>query len=180
MKRMYTPPPPKNIFMGLFLCFFAAVIIVSPLPILYRSMLTLFTAYLAASYGGMPFAYIVVVLVPPLGLLKQDDSWLIFLPMIISSGLLAMLGLEYSWRYAALLISPFLYILPQLFVWKVSEHRLFEIAIPWQPSATRWLIIHAFVAGAGVLTMLFLDRKRQKSFKRLETTTRAKRKPSFN
>ena len=176
MKRMYTPPSPKNIFMGLFLCFFAAVIVVSPLPMLYRSMIILFIAYLAASYGGMPFAYIVVILVPPLGLLKHDDSWLIFLPMIISSGLLAMLGLEYSWRYAALLISPFLYVIPQLFVWKVSEHRLFAIEIPWQPSATRWLIIHAFVAGAGVLTMFFLDRKRQKLAKRLANKTRNRSK----
>ena len=180
MKRMYTPSSPKNIFIGLFLCFFAAVMVVSPLPMLYRSMIVLFIAYLAASYGGMPFAYIVVIIIPPLGLLKQDDTWLIFLPMIISSGLLAMLGLEYSWRYAAILISPFLYVVPQLFVSKVSEHRLFAIEIPWEPSATRWLMLHAFVAGAGVLTMFFLDRKRQKSVQRLEKRVQSKHKPSLS
>ena len=168
MGKMYTPASPKNIIIGLFLCFFAAVIVVSPLPLLYRSMSVLFIAYLAASYGGMPFAYIVVILAPPLGLLKQDEHWLIFLPMIISSGLLAMLGLEYSWRYAAILVSPFLYLIPQIFIWQISEHRLFALTLPWQPNFTRWLTVHAFVAGAGVLTMLFLDRKRQRLAMQLE------------
>ncbi len=169
MRKMYTLPSPQNIFIGLFLCFFAAVVVASPLPMLYRSVAILFIAYLAASYGGMPFAYIVIILIPPLGLLKQDDSWLIFLPMMVSSGLLAMLGLEYSWRYAAILISPFFYLIPQILIWQISEHRLFALTLPWQPNVTRWLTLHAFVAGAGVLTVLFLDRKRQRLAERLES-----------
>lgn len=168
MRKMYVPPSPRNVFMGIFLCCFAAVITVSPLPMLYRSMSILLIAYFAASFGGMPFAYLVVVLIPSLGLLKSDNSWLIFLPLIISSGVLAMLGLEYAWRYGALILSPLLYLIPQIFVWQVSEHRLFNLTLPWQPNAGRWMVVHTCITFTGVLIMLFLDRKRQKLVAQLE------------
>lgn len=139
---------------------------VAPLPLMYRSLGILLFSYLAFGMGGMPFAYLTALLGPPIGLITGDVGWLIMLPIVLSSNLLAMLGLEFAWRYPALAVSPVLLITPQVFALVASKRELFEVALPWEPNAALWIGLHTMVALAGVLAGVLLDRWREKSEER--------------
>ena len=154
-------PPAQKLFIGVFLFLLAAVCAVAPLPILYRSLSILLASYAAFAFAGMPFAYAVALLTPAMGLISGSTDWLVMLPIVLSSSLLAMLGLEYAWRYPALVISPALYVIPQVLVWQLSQRRLFSVNLPWDPSPVMWLSLHALTALVGVLGALYLDRQRE-------------------
>ncbi len=155
-----TAPAPLNLVIGTFLVLAAVVSAVAPLPPMFRSLGILLFSYLAFAMSGMPFAYLAALLAPPLGLISSDANWLVMLPIVLSSNLLAMLGLEFAWRYPAVVISPLLQIAPQLFVMQMSRRELFQVALPWEPNPSLWIGLHALVAVAGVLAAVMLDRRR--------------------
>lgn len=152
-------PPTRNLFVGIFLFLLAAVCAVAPLPILYRSLGILLASYAAFAFAGMPFAYATALLTPAIGLVSGTTAWLVMLPVMLSSSLLAMLGLEYAWRYPALIVSPALYVIPQLIVWQLSQRRLFAVELPWDPTPEVWLSVHVLAALAGVLGALYVERR---------------------
>ena len=155
-------PPARTFFIGIFLFLFAAVCAVAPMPILYRSLGILLASYAAFAFAGMPFAYATALLTPAIGLISGTTAWLVMLPIVLSSSLLAMLGLEFSWRYAAVIVSPALYVIPQVIVWQLSQRRLFSVELPWDPSPVVWLSVHGLTALVGVLGALYVDRRRSK------------------
>ena len=155
-----TAPAPQSVIIGVFLVLLAAVAAVAPLPLALRSAGILLSAYLAFAMGGMPWAYVAALVAPPLGLLGGDESWLVMLPVVLSSNLLAMLGLEYAWRWPALVVSPALLIAPQLVTLALSQRALFRVELPWEPNAFAWLTLHALVAVAGILAAILLERRR--------------------
>ena len=156
-----TAPVAQRLIIGVFLFLVAAVCAVAPLPILYRSLAILLSSYAAFAFAGMPFAYAVALLTPAIGLISGGENWLIMLPIILSSSLLAMLGLEFAWRYPAVIVSPALYVIPQVLVWQLSQRRLFSVNLPWDPNPNMWLSLHALTALAGVLGAVYLDRQRE-------------------
>lgn len=155
-----TAPAPQNLIVGGFFVLLAIVAAVAPVPLVFRSLGILLASYLAFGMGGMPFAYVTALLAPPVGLIRGDVEWLVMLPIILSSNLLGMLGLEFAWRWAAIVVSPLLVIVPLAFVSVVSERRLFQVELPWEPTAAQWIFLHGLVAVAGVLVGLVLDRRR--------------------
>lgn len=158
---MIRPAPfPQNLVVGVFLLLLAATFAVAPLPPLLRSLGVILAAYLAFGMGGMPYGYVVALLAPPIGLLSGDDGWLVMLPVVMSSNLLAMLGLEYGWRWAALGLSPALLAAPPLVTWILSQRALFEVELPWQPGGGTWVLLHVLVAVAGILGVILLERRR--------------------
>ena len=156
-----TAPVAQRLIIGVFLFLVAAVCAVAPLPLLYRSLAILLSSYAAFAFAGMPFAYAVALLTPAIGLISGGAAWLIMLPIMLSSSLLAMLGLEFAWRYPAVIVSPALYVIPQVLVWQLSQRRLFSVNLPWDPTPTMWLSLHALTALAGVLGSVYLDRQRE-------------------
>lgn len=159
---MRTAPVPQNLIIGIFLFLAAIVFAVSPLPVVYRSLGILLAAYLAFSAGGLPFAYLIAVIAPPVGLITGNANWLVMLPIVISSNLLAMLGLEYAWRYPAVLVSPLLALIPPFVAAQLSHTKLFAVQLPWGLPSGAWILLHALVALAGVLVAVYLDRKRER------------------
>jgi hypothetical protein len=159
---MRTAPVPQNLIIGAFLFLAAIVFAVSPLPVVYRSLGILLTAYLAFSAGGLPFAYLIAVVAPPVGLITGNADWLVLLPIVISSNLLAMLGLEYAWRYPAIIVSPLLALVPPFVAAVLAHTRLFAVDLPWGVSSGAWLLLHALIALLGVLAAVYLDRKRER------------------
>ncbi len=157
---MRTLPAPQSYIIGFFLFLTAAALAVSPLPLLYRSAGILLVMYLSFSVAGMGFVYLTALLAPPVGLLSGDANWLVMLPIVLTSTLLGALGLEYAWRYPALLVSPLLVALPQVIAYTLSRQDLFKVTLPWEPAPT-WLGLHALVALAGVLVAIYLDRRRE-------------------
>lgn len=155
-------PESQRLVIGAFLFLAAVACAVAPLPLALRSAGALLFSYLAFAASGMPFAYLSALVAPPLGLLSGDHEWLVMLPIILSANLLAMLGLEYAWRYPALLVSPLLQVVPQLFVMQASKRELFAVSLPWEQNAGNWVALHGLVAVAGVLVALYLDRKRSR------------------
>ena len=155
-----TLPAPQSYIIGLFLFLVAAALAVSPLPLLYRSAGILLIMYLAFSVAGMGFAYLTALLAPPVGLLSGDPNWLVMLPIVLTSALLGALGLEYAWRYPALVVSPLLVALPPFIAYTLSRQELFRVALPWEPAPT-WIGLHALLALAGVLVAVYLDRRRE-------------------
>lgn len=155
-----TAPPPQSIVVGVFLFLLAAVSAVAPMPPLLRSLGIVLASYLAFGMGGMPYAYVTALLTPPIGLLGGDADWLVLLPVVMSSNLLAMLGLEYGWRWGALAISPALLAAPPLVTWTLSNRQLFQVELPWQPNGGIWVLLHVLVALAGVLSAIMLERRR--------------------
>ena len=153
-------PAPQSTIIGVFLLLLAAVSAVAPIPLALRSAGILLSAYLGFAVGGMPWAYVAALLIPPLGLLGGDQDWLIMLPIVLSGNLLAMLGLEYAWRWAALAVSPLLLIAPQIVTLLISQRELFRVELPWEPNASAWIALHALVAVAGILTAILLERRR--------------------
>ncbi len=161
-QMIHTLPRPQNIIVGTFLFLLAAVCAAAPIPLLYRSLGIVICTYLAFSAGGMPFAYLTALLAPPIGLINGDQSWLVMLPIIMSSLLLAVLALEYAWRYPALILSPLLFAVPQFIAMRLSRNELFAVALPWEP-AQSWVGIHALTALGGVLIAIYLDRVRARA-----------------
>ena len=82
----------------------AVVVAVAPLPLLVRSLGVVLCSYAAFAYAGLPFAFAAALLAPVAGLLTGGEAWLIMLPLMLTSGLLAFLGLDYAWRKGALLV----------------------------------------------------------------------------
>jgi hypothetical protein len=156
-----TLPFPQNLIIGIFLFLGAAAFAAAPLTPVYRSLGILFATYLVFSAGGSPFAYLTALIAPLVGLIGGDNVWLIMLPILMSSSLLAILGLEYAWRYPALLISPLLCIAPQLTAYQLSHWGIFEITLPWEPAAS-WIGLHALTALAGALVTIYIDRRLEK------------------
>ena len=161
MMAIRTLSTPQNYIIGLFLFLVAAALAVSPLPLFYRSAGLLLMMYLVFSIAGMPFVYLIALIAPPLGLLAGDPNWLIMLPVILSSTLLGALGLEYAWRYPALLVSPLLVATPLFIVYTLSRQELFAVNLPWEP-AGNWITLHLLVALAGMLVNIYIDRRREK------------------
>lgn len=153
---------PQRLFIGVFLFLAAVALAVAPLPLALRSAGVLLSAYLGYAVAGMPLAYLIALLAPPLGLLAGDLDWMVMLPIVLSANLLAMLGLEFAWPWAALAVSPALSLLPQLFVVQMSRRDLFAVELPWEPATNAWLGLHALVAVGGVLIALLLDRRRRR------------------
>lgn len=156
-----TLPAPQSWIIGLFLFLVAAALASSPLPLIYRSLGIVFSMYLVFSVAGMPFVYLTALIAPPVGLLAGDTTWLVMLPIIMASTLLAALGLEYAWRYPALVLSPLLVVAPQIIAYTLSRQDLFAVILPWEP-ARSWIVLHGLVALAGVLINLYWDRRREK------------------
>lgn len=156
-----TAPMPQRVFAGLFFFLAAVVCAAAPVPVLYRSLGIALSAYLGFAGAGMPAAYLAALLAPPVGLVGGDPEWLVMLPIVLSGNLLAMLGLEFGWRYAALLVSPSLLVVPALVTWQLSNRPLFEVALPWGAAEGTWVALHFLVAAFGVLVALYLDRRRE-------------------
>lgn len=155
-----TAPAPQSLVIGIFLVLAAAVFAVAPIPLVLRSVGIIACAYLAFGVGGMPWAYGAALLAPPLGLLTGDTGWLVMLPVVLSGNLLAMLGLEFAWRWPALVLSPLLLIVPQLATLLLSNRALFRVELPWEPAGAIWILLHALVAVAGLLSAILLERRR--------------------
>jgi hypothetical protein len=158
---VYTLPKPLNLVVGIFLVLLAAVCAAAPISLVYRSLGIVLATYLAFSSSGMPFAYMAALLAPPIGLIARDPDWFIMLPITLSSLLLAVLALEFAWRYPALILSPVLYIIPQVVALRLSKNELFSVDLPWEP-AGNWVSLHFLVAFAGALVAVYLDRRRER------------------
>lgn len=153
-------PEPQRTIIGIFLVLAAVVAAVAPLPLSLRSALIVLLAYLAFANGGMPYAYLAALAAPALGLVAGDPGWLVMLPVVLSGNLLAMLGLEFSWRWPALLVSPALLVLPAAFVRIMAQRELFAVDLPWDDGSGAWVALHLLVAVFGVLIALLIDRRR--------------------
>lgn len=151
---------PLAFVIGLFLFLAAVACAVAPLPLVLRSVGVLLFSYLAFATAGLPAAYLAALLAPVLGLLGGSEGWLIMLPVILASNLLAMLGLEFAWSYPALIVSPLLQVTPQVVTLVLSRKELFLVELPWEPGAQTWIALHGLVAVLGVLLALLLERKR--------------------
>lgn len=161
MDGFRTAPPPQHLIIGTFVFLLAIVFAVAPAPIIVRSLAIVACCYLAFSAAGMPFAYLVALVAPPVGLLSGDGDWLVMLPIMLASGLLAMLALEFSWRYPAIILSPLLYVMPPLFVTVASRQALFAVELPWEGAAMIWTLLHGLIALAGMLFAVTIDRRRE-------------------
>lgn len=154
---------PQRLFIGIFFFLAAVVCAVAPMPLLFRSLGIAFAAYLGFAAAGMPAAYLIALLAPPLGLISGDADWLVMLPVVLSGNLLAMIGLEYGWRFPAIALSPVLLVLPALVAWQLPNQELFEVTLPWGEQQGSWIALHLLVAVAGVLVAIYLDRRRAKA-----------------
>jgi hypothetical protein len=166
-------PDPQRVIVGTFMVLAAVVFAVAPLPLAARSAGIVLAAYLAFAMGGMPFAYLAALLAPPVGLIAGDAQWLVMLPIILSGNLLAMLALEFGWRYPALVLSPLLLITPAAFVQLATRRELFAVELPWDDTRGAWLTLHVLVAVLGVLSAFMLDRRRARREEDTSTRTRA-------
>lgn len=159
MKRTGTGT--QAVVIGTFLFLAAAACAVAPLSPLLRSAGILFLSYLSFSFAGMPAAFLTALVAPAVGLLSGGGEWLVMLPLVLASNLLAMLGLDYAWKYAALLVSPALQAAPQLVAMVLSRQELFFVDLPWGTEPMNWIMLHALVAVMGVLSALLADRRRR-------------------
>ncbi len=163
MLKVRTLKNPQKIIVSIFLFLLAALISMSPLNLSleYRAALIVAISYLSFSTGGLSFAYLTALIAPLFGLIGGDTDWLIMLPIFMSSLFLAILGLEYAWRYAALIISPLLFIAPQIIANMMSKINLFAIKLPWEP-AQNWIKLQLLAAIASVLLIVYIDRLRER------------------
>ncbi|CAN5555419.1 hypothetical protein BH24DEI1_BH24DEI1_15110 [soil metagenome] len=162
MSPAATLPRTAHPVIGLFLFLAAVAIAAAPVPELFRSLGVTLLAYLAFVLVRASFAYLIVILAPPLGLVSGSSDWLVLQPLVISAGLLGILGLEYGWRYPALVLSPLLHLMPLLVAWRLAQTELFAVALPLAPSPQTWITLQGLVALAGVLFALYLDRRRER------------------
>lgn len=154
---------PQRLFIGLFVFLAAVVVAVAPLPPVFRSAGIALCAYMAFAGAGMPAAYLTALIAPPLGLVQGPGDWLVMLPIVLAGNLLAMLGLEYSWRLPAVVVSPLLLVAPSFVSWQLSRQDLFEVSLPWAVAERTWVLLHLLVGVAGVLLALLVDRRRTAS-----------------
>ena len=154
--------PSRALIIGLFLFLAAVACAVAPLPLIVRSAGVLLFSYASFALAGSQLALLTALLAPLAGLLTGDGDWLVMLPIILASNLLGMLGLEYAWRYAAIIISPVLQSAPQVVSVILARQELFEVELPWGEGAFNWIALHAFVALFGVLAALLLERRGRK------------------
>jgi len=168
-----TAPEPQRSIIGTFLILAAVVAAVAPVPIALRSAAVVLFAYLAFAVGGMPFAYVAALAAPALGLLGGDPAWLIMLPVVLAGNLLAMLGLEYAWRWAALVVSPLLLVVPAVFVQAMAQRELFRVELPWDDGRGAWVGLHLLVAVFGILIALLVDRQRGRAARATAARERA-------
>lgn len=155
-------PGPQRIVIGVFLFLAAVACAVAPLPLAFRSAGVLFFACVAFSIGGSQLGYLTALLAPPAGLLTGDQQWLVMLPIVLASNMLAIMGLEFAWRYWALLVAPLLQAVPQLFVQRASQQELFAVSLPWEPAPSSWILLHVLTTLAGVLVAVYLERRRER------------------
>lgn len=148
---------------GTFMFLAAVVSAVAPMPVMFRSLGVLLFAYLAFSEAGMPAAYLTALVAPLAGLVSGDPAWLTMLPIVMSSNLLAMLALEWSWPYVALVLSPLLEVVPMVFVATASKRPLFLVTLPWAGEEHTWILLHGLIAFAGVLVAIYLHRRRSRT-----------------
>jgi predicted outer membrane lipoprotein len=167
-------PDPQRVIVGTFMILAAVVFAVAPLSVTFRSAGVVLFSYLAFGIGGMPFAYLAALLAPPIGLITGDADWLVMLPIVLSGNLLAMLALEFAWRYPALALSPLLLVTPAIFVQAATRRELFAIELPWDEAQGTWIVLHLLVAAFGILTAFVLDRRRGRG---AETERRAAARP---
>ena len=156
-----TLPAPQNFIIGTFVFLAALVCVLAPIPLLYRSLGLVLATYLAFTVAGTPLAYLTAIISPLAGLIGGDLDWLILLPILLASLLLAVLGLEFAWRYPAMILSPLLYIAPQWIAQFMAKQELFAIRLPWEP-AESWLSIHLLAAVAASLIVVYIDRMRER------------------
>lgn len=157
-----TAPEPQRSIVGTFLVLAAVVAAVAPMAVSLRSATVVLFAYLGFAVGGMPFAYLAALVAPALGLVAGDGDWLVMLPIVLSGNLLAMLGLEFAWRWWALLVSPALLVVPALFVQTMARTELFRVALPWDDGRGAWVGLHLLVAVFGVLIAILMERRRMR------------------
>lgn len=155
-----TAAEPARTVIGTFLVLAAMAAALAPMAVSLRSVAVVMLAYFAFSVGGMAFAYLAALLAPAVGLLSGDPAWLIMLPVVLAGNLLAMIGLEFSWRSWALLVSPLLLITPALVVQLLSRQALFRIDLPWDDGNGAWVPLHLLVGLFGMLIALWVDRQR--------------------
>lgn len=154
--------PSRALFIGIFLFLAAAACAVAPMPILFRSLGVVLFSYASFALAGSQMALFTALIAPVVGLLSGSEEWLVMLPIILASNLLGMLGLDFAWRYAALIVSPVLLSAPGVVSVLLSGQELFEVELPWQGEGVTWIGLHALVALLGVLGALLLDRSRRK------------------
>ena len=158
-----TAPAPRRMIVGVFLFLAAVVSAVAPMPLLFRSLGVLLFAYLSFAESGMPAAYLTALVAPLGGLVSGDPGWLTMLPIVMSANLLAMLALEWSWPYVAIVLSPALEVIPMIFVAAASKKPLFLVTLPWAGEEGTWIVLHGLVAFAGVLVAIYLHRRRSRT-----------------
>lgn len=154
--------PSRALFIGIFLFLAAAACAVAPMPILFRSLGILLFSYASFAMAGSQLALFTALVAPLVGLLSGSEEWLVMLPIILASNLLGMLGLDFAWRYAAVIVSPLLLSAPGVVSVVLSGQELFEVELPWLGDGFTWIGLHALVALFGVLAALLLDRSRRK------------------
>ena len=154
---------PRIIVVGLFMFLAAVLCAVLPLAPLVRSAAVMLLAYAAFAFSGFGAALLTGLLAPAAGLLTGDADWLVMLPIILSSNLLALLGLDLGWRYAAIVLSPLVQAAPQLVALVLSGKELFMVDLPWDDHAAAWVLLHLLTALFGVLLALFFDRRRRRA-----------------
>lgn len=155
-----TAPEPQRTIVGTFLVLAAVVAAVAPMAVSLRSAAVALLSYLAFAVGGMPFAYLAALLGPAFGLVAGDADWLVMLPIVLSGNLLAMLALEFGWRWWAVVLSPALLVAPALFVQSVAQRELFRVELPWDDGRGAWVGLHVLVAVFGVLVAILVERRR--------------------
>ncbi len=132
------------------------------MPLVLRSAGVLFFSYAAFAGAGMPAAYLTALVAPAFGLLTGSSDWLVMLPIVLASNLLAMLGLEYGWRYAAIVISPAMLLAPLVLAMLLPRQELFTVHLPWDAQAMNWVLLHGLIGLLGVLLALYVDRVRRR------------------
>lgn len=159
---MTQPNSSRALIIGIFLFLAAVACAIAPMPILFRSLGIALFSYAAFALAGTQMALLTALLAPVVGLLTGNGDWLVMLPIILASNLLGMLGLDFAWRYAAIIVSPLLLSAPGVVSVLLSGQELFEVELPWQGEGLTWVGLHALVALFGVLLALLLDRSRKK------------------
>lgn len=159
---MTQPNSSRALIIGIFLFLAAVACAIAPMPILFRSLGIVLFSYAAFALAGTQMALLTALLAPVVGLLTGNGDWLVMLPIILASNLLGMLGLDFAWRYAAIIVSPLLLSAPGVVSVLLSGQELFEVELPWQGEGLTWVGLHALVALFGVLLALLLDRSRKK------------------
>lgn len=159
---MTQPNPSRALIIGIFLFLAAVACTVAPMPILFRSLGIVLFSFASFALAGTQMALLTALVAPLAGLLTGSEAWLVMLPIILASNLLGLLGLDFAWRYAAVIVSPLLLSAPGAVSVLLSGQELFEVDLPWQGEGLTWVGLHALTALFGVLLALLLDRSRRK------------------